>query len=227
MTAYIKTLVIIYFVAFGLFIFPSYSQADKTTDAYPFVYLFHLYYDNGRLFADRDFEFKYDLIAEEFVPETITTDSPYKGEIVSIKGSVLATFSFDPKRGNASFKVGKISVKGPYFADASKVNLYDNRNQLLLTIDVRESSFCNDDGICDRDVGENYKNCPNDCKELLPSLSPSISQPPVAGGRPSPLVFIIIAAAIIVIAVLVIWVIIKKRKGTGLNQNLPPAQPLS
>jgi len=214
MRAYIKTIVIIYFMAFGLFIFPSYSQADKTTDAYPFVYLFHLYYDNGKLFADRDFEFKYDLIAEEFVPETITTDSPYKGEIVSIKGSVLATFSFDPKRGNASFKVGKISVKGPYFADAAKVNFYDNRNQLLLTIDVKESSFCNDDGICDKDVGENYKNCPNDCKELLPSLSPSISQPPVAGGKPSPLVFIIIAAAIIIVAVLVIWVIIKRKRAS-------------
>jgi len=214
-------------MAFGLFIFPSYSQADKTTDAYPFVYLFHLYYDNGKLFADRDFEFKYDLIAEEFTPEAITTDSPYKGEVVSVKGAVLATFSFDPKRGNAGFKTGKISVKGPYFADASKVNFYDNRNQLLLTIDVKESSFCNDDEICDRDVGENYKNCPNDCKELLPSPLPSVSQAPVAGGKPSPLVFIIIAAAIIVIAVLIIWVIIKKRKGISPNQDLPPAQPLS
>jgi hypothetical protein len=221
----IKTLIIIYLVVLGLFIFSPFSQADKVADAYPFVYLFHLYYDNGKLLADRDFEFKYDLIAEEFTPETISTDSPYKGEVVSIKGSVLATFSFDPRRDNPNFKAGKISVKGPYFADAARVNFYDGHNRLLLTIDVWGSSFCNDDGICNEDVGEDYKNCPNDCKGA--SLSPSISQPPVAGGKPSPLVFIIIAAAIIVIAVLIIWVIIKKRKTTSQNQNLPPVKPLS
>ena len=51
----------------------SFSRADSLPSAeeFPFVYLFHLYYDNGRLLADKDFEFKYDLIADQFVQQDV------------------------------------------------------------------------------------------------------------------------------------------------------------
>lgn len=141
-----------------------------------YMYRFHLYYDNGQLFADRDFQFKYDVIAGQFVPQNITTPYPFKAEVVSVGNKIIASFQFDPKGGNIKFMKGKISVDAPYAANAQKVNFYDSQNNQLLSIYVSGSSFCNDDGICNSDVGEDFNSCPNDCKPL-PTAKPTVSVP--------------------------------------------------
>lgn len=165
-----------------------------------FMYLFHLYYDNGQLAADRDFEFKYDVIPETFIPETLNTQFPYKGEVVNLKGEVVETFQFDPKHGDPSFVKGKISVKAPYLANGQKVNFLDAQGNQLLSIFVSESSFCNDDGVCNADVGEDTKTCPNDCKVATPV--PTIITEPSAGwgigGMLKILIYLIIGLGIIV-----------------------------
>ena len=137
--------------------------ADEPGDS-DFIYLFHLYYDNDQIFADRDFEFKYDVIPEEFTQETYNTQFPFKGEIINLKNEVTAEFLFDPRRGDPDFLKGKISVKAPYVPDGQKVVFYDSQGRQLLTVFVSESSFCNDDGVCNFDRGENENTCPNDCK---------------------------------------------------------------
>lgn len=142
------------------------------------IYLFHLYYDNGQLFADKDFKFKYDIIPETFVPEILTTQFPFKGEVINFKGEVASTFQFDPRQGNPKFLKGKISVKAPYFPDGQKVSFYDGQGSQLLSIFVSESSFCNDDGVCNSEVGEDSKTCPNDCK----TATPTPTSGPIAGG---------------------------------------------
>jgi len=144
------------------------------------VYLFHLYYDNGQLFADRDVQFKYDVIPELFVPETLDTQFPYKGEVVNLRGEVVETFQFDPRRGNSKFLKGTLSVKAPYVPDGQKVNFYDGQGNQLLSVFVSDSSFCNDDGVCNSDVGEDAKTCPNDCKTATPV--PTVSTEPSTDG---------------------------------------------
>src|SRR3990167_398128 len=131
-------------------------------------YLFYLYYDNSQLFADRDFEFSYDVIPETFVPETFNTQFPYKGEVINFKGEVAETFQFDPRQGNPNFLKGTLSVKAPYVPDGQKVSFYNVQGNQLLSIFVSESSFCNDDGICNSDVGEDNKTCSSDCKTVIP-----------------------------------------------------------
>jgi len=156
---------------------PSYfSRADSLPPAeeFPFVYLFHLYYDNGRLLADRDFEFEYDLVADQFVQPQLDADMPFKGEVVSISGSIIGNFKFDPPVAR-----GKISVKGPHFSNASKVNFYNDKDELLLTVQVSESSVCNEDSICNSDIGEDNQNCSSDCKitpttTAVPEPQPSL-----------------------------------------------------
>ena len=144
------------------------------------VYVFHIYYDNGQLFANRDFKFKYDVIPEKFVPETLNTQFPHKGEVINLKGEIAETFQFDPRQGNPQFLKGSISVKAPYFPDGQKVIFYNNQGDALLTIFVLDSSFCNDDGVCNADVGEDSKTCPNDCKNETPIQT--ISTEPFVGG---------------------------------------------
>jgi LPXTG-motif cell wall-anchored protein len=145
----------IVFSTFGLFSFNS-TKADTVEEDLAFYYVFHLYYDKGQLSADRDFEFKYDIIPDVFVQPSVG-QFPFRGEIISFTNEVAGNFQFDVKQ-------GKISVNAPYVADGQKAIFYDHQNQPVLTITVSESSFCNDDGICNADRGENSSNCSNDCK---------------------------------------------------------------
>ena len=162
-------------------------------------YLFYLYYDNSQLFADRDFEFSYDVIPETFVPETFSTQFPYKGEVINLKGEVAETFQFDPRQGNPKFLKGKISVKAPYVPDGQKVVFYNNQGDALLTIFVSESSFCNDDGACNPDVGEDTKTCPNDCKTATPVPTIITTQPSAGnwGGMIKILIYFIIGLGVV------------------------------
>ena len=176
-TKTIKTSMIVIAMLFSLtgFIF---AEGDR--NPLDSSYLFYLYYDNGQLFADRNFEFKYDVIPEIFVPETLNTQFPYKGEIVNLKGEVVQKFQFDPRKGNPKFLKGTLSVKAPYVSDGQKAVFYNNQGDALLTIFVSESSFCNDDGVCNPDVGEDTKTCSNDCKLATPV--PTITTEPSVGG---------------------------------------------
>jgi hypothetical protein len=167
---------------------------QEQLESFDFVYLFHLYYDNGQLFADRDFDFKYDVIPEKFIPETYTTQFPFKGEIINFLNQKAATFWFDPRRGDPYFLKGKISVKAPYVPDGQKVVFYDAQNRDILTIFVGDSSFCNDDGVCDLNKGEDQKTCPVDCK-VFTSLPPVPEEPT---GEQSSLLMTIIYALIII-----------------------------
>lgn len=199
-------------------------QADVVDNRVLFTYLFRLYYDNGQLFADRDFQFKYDIIAEEFVPETINTGFPYKGEVVNLSNKVAATFLFDPRQGNPKFLKGKISVKAPYFPDGQKVNFYDGQGNQLLSIFVSESSFCNDDGVCNPDVGEDSKTCPSDCKIATPV--PTTSAGPSMGNGKTGLVWGLIYIIIGVGLAGGLWYFFKKRKDLSMIEaTFPPLPP--
>lgn len=146
----------------------SSSAEDGDRNILESSYIFYLYYDNGQLVADRDFEFSYDVIPETFVPETVNTQFPFRGEIINFNGQVAGTFVFDPRRGDPSFLKGKLLVKAPYAPDGEKAVFYDNQGNQLLTIFVSESSFCNDDGVCNTDNGEDQNTCPADCKGVTP-----------------------------------------------------------
>lgn len=187
----------------------SFSRADSLPPAeeFPFVYLFHLYYDNGRLLADKDFEFKYDLIADQFVQPQLNTATPYRGEVVGVSGGIIGGFNFEPE-----VVEGKISVRGPHFSNAEKVNFYNDKGELLLTIQVSESSVCNEDGICNADIGESSQNCPSDCK-VAPTKTPK-TQPSLLG-RIFSLTNLLGLAAVIILISLFRW--LRNRK----NETYP------
>jgi len=215
-----KFLVVVFSFSILLFNLAPVS-ADEPGDN-DFVYLFHLYYDNGQLFADKDFEFKYDVIPEEFVLETYNTLFPFKGEIINLKNEVATQFLFDPRRGNPDFLKGKISVKAPYIADGQKVVFYDAQAKPLLTVFVSESSFCDDDGVCNSDRGEDLQTCPNDCK-TLPTANGQ--QPTTDGSGQGGILMAAIYVLITAGAALggwYGWKRWKKVKNVGENEFIPP-----
>jgi len=188
-------------------------------------YIFYLYYDNGQLFADRDYEIKYDVIPEVFVPETITAQFPYRGEVVNLLNQVVSVFQFDPKGGNIKFVKGKLTAKAPYAPDGQKVNFYDSQGKQLVSIFVSQSSFCNDDGICNSDTGEDTTTCRNDCKLLQtppPTVAPTV---PSSGGGPPGLATVLIYSLIgggAAFGGWYAWRLWRKKKSAG--TVIPPSQ---
>lgn len=192
-----------------------------------YTYQFHLYFDNGKLVKDRDFDFAFDLIAQEYQPPVDEAD--YRGEILSVRGVKIADFNFS-LGGVTSTGRGKVSVLAPYFDNAQTAIFYNPSDRQLLSVDVAPfGPVCNEDGFCNADVGEDSQNCPADCAVTTPS--PTIS--PLL-----PKQFLILGLTLsqaltwlglIILALLIIWFVLKwlaKKRATSANiqppQNVPP-----
>jgi hypothetical protein len=181
-------------------------------------YVFHLYLNNtGQLVIDRDFQFTYDVEKEQFV-QTSVGQFPYRATVFNIVGETAASVRFD-------VQTGKLTVMAPYVPDAQKVVFYDNQNQPALTISVSDSSFCNDDGICNANRGEDSLSCPKDCKQSLSVNDSTVTTPKSSSGILSGIVYAIIGLILIGF----LWWVFKRRASSGAlssssaNFPLPPS----
>jgi hypothetical protein len=162
-------------------------------------YLFHLYFDEGEIAVDPNYRFPYDIIPEP----ASGSANPYRAEVVNFLNKVGMSVNFDPQQGNPNFRSGSFSVEIPYVADGREVNFYNGQNRKLLTVPVSDTSFCDDDTACETEFGEDYLNCPYDCKEaILPGpgqASPSVPDQSGENGQSGRnyLIWIIIGAGIL------------------------------
>lgn len=199
------------------------AQAE-TEQANSFYFSFHLYYDAGTIYADRDFQFVYDVIPGEYMAEIPNTQFPYRGEIINFAGETARRFEFDPRQGNPDFSKGKITVKAPYVADGERAIFYNAENQPLLTISVSDSSFCNDDGICNADRGEDSLSCPKDCQASLtaPSVIPA---PGDTTSRSSGIISGVLYSLAGLVLLGGLWWVFKRRRTQGpIADIVPPTQ---
>lgn len=182
-----------------------------------YTYVFQLYFENGSLIEDRDFENPFELIAQEFQKSNLAPNS-YRGEIMSVTNKKLGDFTFSLPIGNEK----RLAVLAPYFDNAKTANFYNSQNQKLLTIDLAPSGpLCNEDKLCNNETGETNLNCSSDCPALTSSMVPI----PMPVGKPSfnffdTFVFRLIITIFIIVLVLVIIWWLKRKK------NVPPEIPL-
>jgi hypothetical protein len=134
----------------------------------PLSYVFHLTYDGRTLAIDKEFPYPYGFLVESYAQHPVISGKAFKGALLDSEDRIAASFFFDP----APDKRGKLPVKAPYAPDAIKADFFDNNGELLASISVADTSLCNDNNVCEKDLGENYENCPNDC---TPSLTPGAS----------------------------------------------------
>ncbi len=155
-TAVISLLILGTSVAFAV------TKPAPDADLSSISYVFYLYYNNGELLADRDYQIKFDLINEKFV---LVSPQPgmYRLAIYNYKGDVMQNISFDPRKGDPNFTQGKLQVKAPYVSDGQKASFFDDQGRPLVTIFVAEASICNDDGQCNAAAGETQTTCALDC----------------------------------------------------------------
>lgn len=185
-----------------------------------FTYLFHLYFDNGALVKDRDFETPFELIAQEFQDSEVMAGS-YYGEILSVTNQKLAIFPFFPPLVGGK---GKTSSLAPYFDNAKTANFYNPQNQKLFTIDLAPfGPVCNEDKQCNADTGETFLNCPSDCQALVsPSAIPTPA-PLVNFGMTDVLSSPLFVAIFIAITVaIIIWLWLRRKRNSSYESPSSP-----
>ena len=196
------------------------TKPSPDSDPESLSYVFYLYYDNGQLFADRDFDIKYDILSEKFI-EVSPMPGMFRVEILNFKLETVKTINFDPKNGNSSFVRGKVQVKAPYVSSGMRAIFYSDQGQQLVNIFVNEVALCNSDGACNAIAGENEKTCPSDCKAQRPR--PSIA-PPAVLEEPDVMMWVLygVSGAVVIIGSWFGWKWWRKKREESF---IPPAPP--
>ncbi|MDD4878701.1 MAG: hypothetical protein PHO02_06755 [Candidatus Nanoarchaeia archaeon] len=52
----------------------------------------------------------------------------------------------------------------PHYRNIREAKIYDKKDNLQLTIDLSDYATCNQNGVCNPDIGEDNEYCPSDCK---------------------------------------------------------------
>ena len=162
------------FLLFVLLASPTLVVANVDDDVWS--YLFQLEYRQGTLAPAAGAAIPYRSIPMAYSESAPATTSDYYAVIYSFRGIEEARFGFNrPSTEVAVSGKGLLFVYAPYFADADHVSFFSRSGMKLFDISVKGSSFCNDNHICNADVGENHNNCAYDCPvpaSLLPQPLP-------------------------------------------------------
>jgi hypothetical protein len=159
--------IIIQIVVLLIFTMANHTMA-MVEDSY--VYIFHLYYDGQTLTKDRDYKEEYE-IAVENLEKREADKLGFYGELMSAKGESLRAFYVQP------LAVGKTEVRVSYDPSAEKAVFFGAGGKKLYTVDVSGSVICKIDGYCFDTAGENYKNCPEDCKTEAIEMPDIVADP--------------------------------------------------
>lgn len=162
----------------ALFFVPSLSLA--MVDSEFWSYQFHLEYSKGVLQVEKGVDYPYSPIPVEYHQQYDPAQADFYGVIFNIKNKEDARFGFmTPTTTTVTLGKSLLSVWAPKYADADHVSFYTKTNKHLFDVSVRDSSFCNDNNICDENIGENGNNCPNDCPVVInPTIQPAVATTP-------------------------------------------------
>lgn len=133
---------------------------SKTDFAEAEVLNLFLYFDlsKNEVALDREYDAKVRKESDVFEYSGNETTKEYYFKTVNFKNNDSHPFYFAPKS-------GKFTLEIPYFQDILEVDIY-YKDILKLTVDVSEFATCNDNDICEADLGENAKTCVIDCFKI-------------------------------------------------------------
>jgi NADH:ubiquinone oxidoreductase subunit 3 (subunit A) len=142
----------------------------------------------------------------------------YNGQIISFRGQRLGYFEvpgnmeiircsdrIDKKTGALSggceaLPRGNISLQMPYFANGKTAEIFSDKGEKVLVIDISGVAKCNENGICDKSF-ETISDCPSDCPASL-MTDPISADPKIKSKNFNNFgVYVIISAGIILLIV--------------------------
>ncbi|MFA5888358.1 MAG: hypothetical protein WC852_06640 [Candidatus Nanoarchaeia archaeon] len=99
----------------------------------------------------------------------------------------------------------------PYYRNIKEAKIYDKQDKLQLTVDLSEFATCNQNGVCNPDIGEDNVLCASDCKageaEAISAEEKTAAEAQPAAEEPvkgvSTTTWLIIVLAVILVAIII------------------------
>lgn len=100
----------------------------------------------------------------------------------------------------------------PYYRNIKEAKIYDKENNLQLTVDLSEFATCNQNGVCNPDIGEDNELCSADCRageaeQIIAEEETSSEEDQVVGGKDdegvSTTTWLILLLAVILVAIII------------------------
>lgn len=169
-----------FFIIFFIFLFIPLAAVTANYDDDVWSYVFYLEHRQGIIAVESGAKYSYDPIPELYIQKDAPSTSDFYAIITSGKGVELARFGFNtPNTTVVSQGKSIMEVHAPYFANADHVTFYNKAGKRFFEVSVKLSSFCNDNNICNTNIGENGRNCPNDCHtNTIPVVEPVVTTTP-------------------------------------------------
>ena len=137
-------------LALSLFLVPLSARADSLSysEAWVFHYAVSFSY-NGLTMTGGD----YSIVGGD---ATLPNPGAWTIEVDAAGGDALSQTQFQPVRGSQTVEV-------PYQSRGTSARIVDSRGTTQLIVDLSGSRVCDDNGVCNADLGENADTCPTDC----------------------------------------------------------------
>jgi len=165
-----KFKLIIFIIGLLVFLFSAHLVESKS------LYIEFFATKDGKITLYRDNIRSITVKEDNFVKE-LEERGNYLAKIFSFKNELLDEIYFfprsiifydreDPKTGRMTggmiiSREGYFVKKFPYYPNGKYIEIFDDKNEKQLTIDISRFALCNENGICDEK--EDEKNCPQDC----------------------------------------------------------------
>ncbi len=215
---------------------PFFTWAMVSPDSW--TYVFHLEYTQGQLKPNTNEEFFVDTLPVEYTKGGGAGE--YRARIIGVKGQILTDVYFnEPSTYLPTKQKYILDLEAPYFANADRVDFSKNE-ALIFSMSLKGTAFCNENGLCDTQIGENNRNCSMDCpvpqvpsedsafidetKDESPQevITPSAPEPPSefdtpgttirSGGGVSPQSIIPLVVGVLLVLIAITGVIVMKRR---------------
>ncbi|MBU2637576.1 MAG: hypothetical protein KJ955_01240 [Nanoarchaeota archaeon] len=164
-------------------------------------------------------------LVEGYPDHKLQPEDGFNAKVLSVKGEEIYSFNFSVEfwfYDNPTILTEKpVLIIFPYYRNVQEAKIYDKEDKLVLTVDLSGYTTCNENAVCNIDIGENEELCPSDCKtgeaEAMEAeqaaAEETVSGELVegAGEKPVSSLWLIVLLVVILIAIIIGLVRTKKK----------------
>lgn len=131
-------------------------------------------------------------LVEGYPDHKLQPEEGFAAKVLSVKGEELYSFKFPVEfwfYDNPAVLTEKpVLIIFPHYRNVQEAKIYDKEDNLVLTVDLSGYTTCNENAVCNIEIGENEELCPSDCRageaEELEAEKETAEEIPIAEGAP-------------------------------------------
>lgn len=159
-------------------------------------------------------------LVQGYPDHKLPPDDGFTAKVLSAKGEELYSFTFPVEfwfYDNPTVLTEKpVTIIFPHYRNIQEAKIYDKEDNLVLTVDLSAYTTCNQNSVCNVDIGENEELCPSDCEageaEAIEAEQQAEEQVVGPGEKPAISSTWIVALLVVILAAIIIALLRTRKK---------------